>query len=77
MVIVEGIGGPPALVQEWMKKDYFLRLKDWFDQLENLAKRTPKKYPSIKAGSGSLYLSTSSPALFLFYSLLNCIQLFD
>jgi len=49
MVIVEGIGGPPALVWEWMKKDYYNRLIDWTDQLKDLARRKVKKYPTVKA----------------------------
>ena len=48
LVAVEGLGGPPSLVQEWLAAPYWSRMRDWVGQIADLATRRLRRYPSIE-----------------------------
>jgi len=48
VVAIEGLGPPPALMEELLQKSMDERLRDWVSELRTLAGRTPRRYKSIE-----------------------------
>ena len=48
---VEGLGGPPSLVKEWLDSPYWSRMLDWVGQVADLATRNARRYPTVEAAS--------------------------
>lgn len=48
LVVIEGLGLPPAMERELMSKTIDQRIRDWFDQQRDLSGRQSKRYASIE-----------------------------
>ncbi len=51
LVAIEGLGPPPAMIERQRGKPAWERLGDWIDSMRDLARRDPRRYPSIEAAA--------------------------
>ncbi len=47
LVVIEGLGPPPARLKKNVEKPIEERLGTWIDEMRGIAGRVPKKYPSL------------------------------
>jgi pimeloyl-ACP methyl ester carboxylesterase len=50
LVVIEGLGPPPEIVAK-MRVPAWQRLRGWIEQMQNMAARQPRRYPSIDAAA--------------------------
>jgi pimeloyl-ACP methyl ester carboxylesterase len=51
LVAIEGLGPPPAILEQIKSKPIWERTHDWIQQVRAFSSRLPKRYPSIEAAS--------------------------
>jgi pimeloyl-ACP methyl ester carboxylesterase len=51
MVVIEGLGPPPEIEERMRGVPGSKRLRDWIAQMQSLAARQPRRYPSIDAAA--------------------------
>jgi pimeloyl-ACP methyl ester carboxylesterase len=51
LVAIEGLGPPPEILEKWRGVPAWKRLRDWIEQMQSLAGRQPRRYPSIDAAA--------------------------
>jgi pimeloyl-ACP methyl ester carboxylesterase len=49
LVVIEGLGPPPKMVKERINIPVSGRMQNWIDDLQKLASRAPRRYPSLQA----------------------------
>ncbi len=54
LVAIEGLGPPPAMVEERMKIPAWKRIDEWIQQVRGLSSRRPRHYPSIAAAAARM-----------------------
>jgi pimeloyl-ACP methyl ester carboxylesterase len=51
LVAIEGLGPPPEILAKWRGVPGWKRLRDWIGQMQNMAARQLRRYPSIDAAA--------------------------
>jgi pimeloyl-ACP methyl ester carboxylesterase len=51
LVSIEGLGPPPAMIERMRARPPHERVRDWIEQMRDLAGRQPRRYPSLEAAA--------------------------
>lgn len=51
LVSIEGLGPPPAMIERMRARPPHERVQDWIRQMQDLASRQPRRYPSLEAAA--------------------------
>ena len=51
LVVIEGLGPPPQILERMRDTPGWKRLRDWVGQMQGFAARQPRRYPSIDAAA--------------------------
>jgi pimeloyl-ACP methyl ester carboxylesterase len=51
LIVIEGLGPPPQILERLRDQPSWKRLRDWIDQMQGFAARQPRRYPSIDAAA--------------------------
>jgi pimeloyl-ACP methyl ester carboxylesterase len=64
LVAIEGLGPPPAMLEQQMGKPIWERTHEWIQQVRVFSSRLPRRYPSIEAAARRMLEANSflSPA---------------
>jgi pimeloyl-ACP methyl ester carboxylesterase len=54
LVAIEGLGPPPAMLEKLRERPPWQRMRDWIDQMRQLAARQPRRYPSLDAAAARM-----------------------
>jgi len=54
LVNVEGFGPPPQVVERWSETPVWDQTRAWIEQMRGLAKREPRRYPTIDAAAARM-----------------------
>ncbi|HVS14735.1 MAG TPA: alpha/beta hydrolase [Thermoanaerobaculia bacterium] len=54
LVAIEGLGPPPAMLAEWSERAIDERLRRWIADMQGLAARAPKRYPSVEEAANRM-----------------------
>lgn len=51
LIVIEGLGPPPEILRRYKGVPVWERMRNWVEQTQKLAGRTPRRYPSIDAAA--------------------------
>jgi pimeloyl-ACP methyl ester carboxylesterase len=51
LIAIEGMGPPPEMLERYVSVPTWQRMQNWIEAMQNLASRTPRRYPSIDAAA--------------------------
>jgi len=54
IVAIEGLGPPPAIIEQMRDVRPWQRMQTWIGEMRKLATRQPRRYPSIEAAAGRM-----------------------